>query len=119
MSTQNGNNNFQWRPNDNSVTTNLRYDLEMNHWLKSLNTSSVKSTFQFSSSFVVIGMIISLFLNLIFFILICLSDVIVWIVNKTKKNHIKRSKEKIKPMLSKDRLDEMWETRTIIEDDTS
>lgn len=117
MSTQDRN-NFQWRPNDNSVTTNLRYDLEMNHWLRSLKSSTVSSTFKFSSSFIVIGLIISLVLNIIFFILICLSDIIVWIGNKVRSNVPKEPKPRKKPMLSDDKLNEMWENRKIVENDT-
>jgi hypothetical protein len=30
------NNNFQWRPNDNSGLTNLRYDLEASKWYNAL-----------------------------------------------------------------------------------
>jgi len=114
MSTQN--NNFQWRPNDNSVTTNLRYDLEMNHWLKSFKSSTVSSTFKFSSSFVVIGLIFSLAINLIFFILICLSDFIVWLVDRVKKRDKGISKAKPIDTLSKERLDRMFNTKNIYED---
>jgi hypothetical protein len=114
MSTQN--NNFQWRPNDNSVTTNLRYDLEMNHWLKSFKSSTVSSTFKFSSSFVVIGLIFSLAINLIFFILICLSDFIVWLVDRVKKRDKRISKTKPIDTLSKERLDRMFNTKNIYED---
>jgi hypothetical protein len=114
MSTQNRD-NFQWRPNDNSVTTNLRYDLEMNHWLKSFKSSTVSSTFKFSSSFIVIGLIFSLSINLIFFILICLSDFIVWVVDKIKKREVGITKPKIPPTLSKERLDKMFNTKNIYE----
>ena len=114
MSTQN--NNFLWRPNDNSVTTNLRYDLEMNHWLKSFKSSTVSSTFKFSSSFVVIGLIFSLAINLIFFILICLSDFIVWLVDRVIKRDKRISKTKPIDTLSKERLDRMFNTKNIYED---
>jgi len=115
MSTKNGN-NFQWRPNDNSVTTNLRYDLEVNHWLKSLKSSTVSSTFKFSPSFIVIGLIFSLFFNTVYFILICLSDFIVWVVDKIKKREKEISKPKPIPTLSKERLDKMFNTKNIYED---
>jgi len=118
MSTQDRN-NFQWRPNDNSVTTNLRYDLEMNHWLRSLKSSTVSSTFNFHSSIAVIGLIISLALNLILFILLCLSDLIVWMVNGIVKTKKKEHKPKGPPTLSKERLDKMFNTTNIFEDDSS
>lgn len=71
--------NFQWRPNDNSVKNNLRYDLEAMKWKNALKSASVNSTASFSQTLGVVGMIISLLLNTVLFCLICLVDVSVFI----------------------------------------
>ena len=117
MSTQNKN-NFQWRPNDNSVTTNLRYDLEMNHWLKSLKGSTVSSAFKFHPSIMIIGIIFSLALNIILFVLLTLSDLIVWIVDKIKKTERKEPKPKSVKTFSKEELNKRWKNRRIIDYDS-
>ena len=42
MSTQEQRQDFLWRPNDNSVTTRTRYDLEAEHWYKSFKAAERK-----------------------------------------------------------------------------
>ena len=70
---------YKWRPNDNSVQTKLRYELEAKHWTNALKSASVNSTASFSQAFGVVGMIISLLLNIVLFCLICLVDFSVFI----------------------------------------
>ena len=77
--------NFQWRPNDNSVTTNLRYSLEAQKWTDAFQSASAKSTASFSKDLQVIGLILSLITNLIFFILICITDSVKWILEKSEE----------------------------------
>lgn len=36
------NNNFQWRDNDNSMNTRLRYDLEAAHWIEAFERNMVR-----------------------------------------------------------------------------
>jgi len=75
--------NFQWRPNDNSSVTRIRYDLEAQHWLRSFKSASASSQpANWGQTFFVIGLVISFAANLIWLILICITDLIVWIRNK-------------------------------------
>ncbi|MDT0688763.1 hypothetical protein RM549_03150 [Salegentibacter sp. F188] len=37
------NNGFKWRPNDNSATTNLRYTLEAEKWMKAVSSAQGKA----------------------------------------------------------------------------
>ena len=60
--------NFQWRPNDNSVPTNLRYRLEAQKWTDAFQSASVKSSASFSKDLQVIGLVLSLAVNIIFFL---------------------------------------------------
>ena len=101
-------NNFQWRPNDNSSQTRIRYDLEMNHWLKSLQSSSMKSTTSIGEVSMIVGLIISLFLNIIFFVLIIISDILVWVRNQFPERVIKRKRLPTDPIRNDKKLMEMW-----------
>mgnify|MGYP001555631555 CR=1 FL=1 len=40
--TQGERQDYKWRPNDNSSTTRLRYDLEAEHWYKSFKSVELK-----------------------------------------------------------------------------
>ncbi len=70
---------YKWRPNDNSVQTKLRYELEAKHWTDALKSASVNSTASLGTTLGVVGLIISLLLNIILFCLICLVDISVFI----------------------------------------
>jgi len=112
MSTQDRN-NFLWRPNDKSVTTNLRYDLEMNHWLKSMQSSSMKtmSGGGGGTSFIVIGLVIGLIINIILLILILISDFIVWIRNKFQEREVVRKPLPTDPIEDPVKANEFWNER--------
>lgn len=85
MPTQGQRQNYQWRPNDNSSTTRLRYDLEAEHWLRSIKSASNKTSSAISS-FGTIGLLIGLVINLIIIIVLILSQLFNWILNGKKKN---------------------------------
>lgn len=118
MSTQRERQNYAWRPNDNSSTTRLRYDLEMNQWLKSFNSSSSGSgngvSGNWGASFAVIGLIIHFIVVAIWFVLILISDLIVWIVNLFDSPKPYKSKEtqndaiKVTPINDKE-LNKLWD----------
>lgn len=93
--------NFQWRPNDNSVTTNLRYSLEAEKWTKAFQSASTKSTASFSRDLQVIGLIFSLVTNIIFFILICISDTIKWFLEK-REEAVARKQAKIQAKIQEE-----------------
>jgi hypothetical protein len=84
MKTQGQRQDFNWRPNDNSSQTRMRYDLEMNHWLKSLKGSSGGGngvSGNWGPTFAVLGLVFHFVVVLVWFILIMLSNLIVWLVN--------------------------------------
>jgi len=83
--------NFVWRPNDNSVTTNLRYDLEAAHWVKALKGASVNTTASLGEVLGVIGLILSL----VFLIILFIVQVIVEIVNFISTKRFEARERKI------------------------
>jgi len=64
--TQGERQNYQWRPNDNSSTTRLRYDLEAEHWYKSFKSAELKhKPSSIRNDFGVIGIIFNLIFSLV------------------------------------------------------
>ena len=54
-------NGFQWRPNDNSATTNLRYTLEAEKWVSAVSEAQRKSNLRsISGDLAFIGMLLEL-----------------------------------------------------------
>jgi len=82
----NNRDNFVWRPNDNSATTNLRYSLEAEKWTEAFRSANSKSTTSFSEAIGVVGLIISICVNLIFLVLICITDFVKWILEKREES---------------------------------
>lgn len=63
--------NYNWRPNDNSSQTNLRYDLEAEKWVKSIRSAKLKyKRPSFSSDLGAIGVLLSLPLLLLAWIIL-------------------------------------------------
>lgn len=80
MATQAERDNYQWRPNDNSSTTRMRYDLEAEHWTRAIKSSQRKQqSVSFGESLSVIGMVISLVVGLIVLLVMGLIDLIKWV----------------------------------------
>lgn len=74
--------NYQWRPNDNSPTTNLRYELEAQHWMKAFKSASITSgAGSGGSAFMVIGLVISMLASIVWFIILGFVEIINWGVN--------------------------------------
>lgn len=70
---------YKWRPNDNSVTTRLRYDLEAEHWYKSFKSAEIKhKTTSINDSLNVIALFVSLVFSLLTLIVILFRDFIKW-----------------------------------------
>ena len=71
---------FQWRPNDNSSSTNLKYDLEAEHWTRAFKSAQMK---QQSSSLggclSVVGMVIQLVVSLFALVVLGIVDFINWL----------------------------------------
>ena len=73
-------NNYVWRPNDNSVTTRTRYDLEAEHWYKSFKSAELKhKPSSFKADLGVIGLFISLAFSLLTLVVVLIIDLIKWL----------------------------------------
>ncbi|GAA4801820.1 DNA translocase FtsK [Litoribaculum gwangyangense] len=100
MPTQGQRQNYLWRPNDNSATTRLRYDLEAEHWVRSVKSAEIKyKPSNLAADLAAIGLFVGLVCNLISIVLILLIDFFKFIykvvVNKKKKRE-KRIAEVLK-----------------------
>ncbi len=64
-------NGFQWRPNDNSATTNLRYTLEAQKWVNAVSSAQRNSgSRSVSADFAFIGMLIELIFSILLLVLL-------------------------------------------------
>lgn len=71
---------YLWRPNDNSVTTITRYDLEAEHWYKSYKSAEMKhKKTSINDSLNVISLFVSLVFSLLTLIVILLIGFIKWV----------------------------------------
>ena len=78
--TQGERQNYNWRPNDNSVTTRTRYDLEAEHWYRSFKAAERKhKPSSIKSDFGVIGLFVSLAFSLLTLVVLMLIDFFKWI----------------------------------------
>lgn len=69
--------NYLWRPNDESVTTRTRYDLEVDHFYRSFKSAERKHNISsFRSDFGVIGLFVSLVFSLLTLVVILIIDFI-------------------------------------------
>ena len=75
--------NYLWRPNDNSSTTRLRYDLEAEHWYKSLKEAEKKDK---SVSLGEMLEIIGYFIDLVFSLEILITYVIIYVIKWLRSN---------------------------------
>ncbi|WP_242094323.1 hypothetical protein [Aestuariivivens sediminicola] len=80
MPTQGERQDFLWRPNDNSSTTRLRYDLEAEHWYRSFKSAEMKhQSVSFNQSISVITLLMNLVLSFMILIVLLLIDVFKWV----------------------------------------
>jgi hypothetical protein len=78
--TQGDRQDYKWRPNDNSVQTKLRYDLEAEHWTRAFKSAQINSkTSSAGEVFGVVGLCISLVSSLVVLIVLSIIDVIKWL----------------------------------------
>lgn len=87
------NNNFQWRPNDQSGLTNIRYRIEAEKWydaVSNVHSNQMMSATKYSASFNFIGTLFSLVLCLISLILLGIVGLIKMILGKGEDVRIKR-----------------------------
>jgi len=83
---------YQWRPNDFSSRTNLRYDLEAEHWLTAYKNASAKTTVSFGKALGFVGLILSIFFIALLFIVLVLREGYQYIAGKRKEKRGKREK---------------------------
>ena len=70
MPTQGERQQFLWRPNDNSTTTKLRYDLETKHWMDGVRSYNITNKYiSFGEAMGVVGLLLSLLLGIVYLIL--------------------------------------------------
>ena len=82
MKTDNQHNrqHFPWRPNDNSSTTRLRYDLEAEHWYKSFKNAEKKhKPSSIRADLGVIGLFIQLAFTLLTLVVVSVIEFIKWL----------------------------------------
>ena len=80
MPTQGERQNYLWRPNDESATTRLRFDLEADHWYRSFKSAEMKHrTYSFQSDLSVIGLLINLSASLLVLVVLCLVAFFKWL----------------------------------------
>jgi hypothetical protein len=76
MATQRERQEFLWRPNDNSSTTNLRYDLEASKWMSAIKSNEIKANSYRTPAqvFGFIGLIIGFIFGVLYLILSGISE---------------------------------------------
>ena len=75
--TQDERQNYQWRPNDNSSTTRLRYDLEAEHWTRAFKSAQKRSKpTSYAHDLSVIGAVVTILVSLLTLIVISIIDVV-------------------------------------------
>jgi hypothetical protein len=72
--------NFAWRPNDNSSTTLLRYDLEAAHWVKAFKSATMNNSASLPEVLGFLGLIISFVLLLIYFLILLIIKLVNFII---------------------------------------
>jgi hypothetical protein len=80
MANQGGRQDFLWRPNDESSTTRLRYDLESDHWYRSFKSAEMKhKKASISETLGIIGLVISLVSSLLILVILSGKELIKWL----------------------------------------
>jgi hypothetical protein len=80
MATQGQRQDFLWRPNDNSVTTRTRYDLEAEHWVRAFKSAERKHRpSSIKADLNVIGLLIQLVFSLLLLIVLSVIEFFKWL----------------------------------------
>lgn len=78
--TQGERQNYQWRPNTNDSTTNLRYDLEMEKWMTAYKNNMRKHKISsFSETMGVVGLVVQLVFSLLTLVVLGLIQFAKWL----------------------------------------
>ena len=96
--------NFNWRPNDNSAKTNLRYSLEAEKWVNAVSSARRKNKSRsMVKDFLFIGMVIQLIFSVILLILYAvlkLTSLLVKLVEKSLRGNGNSEKSMEKEQLN-------------------
>jgi len=113
MPTQGERQNYQWRPNDNSSTTRLRYDLEAEHWLTSIKSTSSRRGSGGSGSFAFLFTFFALAFNLLNILVLGITMLFKWMFGLNKKTSRVVTHEGVRErMLTPEEVDEINRTQT-------
>jgi hypothetical protein len=115
---------FNWRPNDNSATTNLRYTLEAEKWVNAVSSAQQKAQPRsISGDLAFIGMVVQLILCVVLLIVLGVLQLIKALIklietsvnnNTNKKRSEIREEEKVEEFVEDDLIgaskkpDKVW-----------
>lgn len=91
---------FVWRPNDNSSSTLLKYQLEAEHWTRAFNSAQSKyEPVDYAGAFNVIGLVLGLAFGLIYLIISLIIKFFIWAIhpNNNDKSNIIVISPKVPP----------------------
>lgn len=95
---------FNWRPNDNSATTLLRYELEAEKWMNAVSSAQRKTMTRSSGKdFIFLGLIIQLLFSLVLLVLLFFLNIFKWMLGSIRIM-IEKSREAAR--MNKERLGE-------------
>ncbi|WP_299115816.1 hypothetical protein [uncultured Winogradskyella sp.] len=71
---------FLWRPNDNSITTRTRYDLEAEHWVRAFKSAKRKhKPRNIKDDLSIIGLIFQVVFSLLGLMILLIIELVKWI----------------------------------------
>ena len=78
---------FVWRPNDNSSSTLLKYQLEAEHWTRAFDSARSKyEPVDYAGAFNVIGLVLGLAFGLIYLLISLIIKFFVWALQSNNDN---------------------------------
>lgn len=88
MKTQQNINSYMWRPNDNSVSTKIKYDLEAEHWVDSVNAAQRYANRGASTEEVtaIVGGIFAILIGIIYFVGLFFKFLYRWVFQENKNS---------------------------------
>jgi hypothetical protein len=79
MATQGERQDFLWRPNDNSITTKTRYNLEAEHWYRSFKAAERKHRPRsIKEDLSLIGLIFQVIFSLLGVVILSIAALVKW-----------------------------------------
>ncbi|MBD0833763.1 hypothetical protein [Aestuariibaculum sediminum] len=86
MATRSERQDYSWRPNDNSVSTQLKYELEAQHWHRAFKHADQKNKpITIGQDLKVIGLIFTLIVSILTWVVLLFIEVFRWL--RSYKSH--------------------------------